>query len=384
MKILLVGEYSGVHTNLANALRLQDHIVFTVSDGDSYKNFPRDITIKRKHFSGKIGLLCELMLEYLGVKGLICYLLNLKKINSLKGYDVVQLINPVALEAFGSIANIFFIKKLSKNNKSLFLCALGDDTRWVNACLTGGFKYSPFNLLTLKTAVKYSYSLRYKYGLFFTTLQKTAEQLSKKIIPGLLDYQKAYENSEKCTDIIRIPLSESLITQAKEKLIQLENSQGSQDREYRAIRIFHGWQLGRELKKGNYIFDDAVKKYLAQKKENIDYQVVTSVPYHEYISKLNCSDIFLDQTNSYDRGVNALIGMAYGCVVFSGFEDGNIHPDIGINAMPSSDTICDSLEGVINNPKLMYNIKINALKFIIENHEPALIASKYIEIWSIR
>ncbi|BBT81386.1 glycosyl transferase family 1 [Aeromonas veronii] len=381
MKILLVGEYSGVHTNLADALRSQGHIVLTLSDGDSYKNFPRDITIKRKHFSGKIGLLYELILEYLGVKGLICYLLNFKKINSLKGYDVVQIINPVAIEAFGSIANIFFIKKLSKNNRSLFLCALGDDTRWVDACLTGGFKYSPFNWLTLKTAVKYSYSLRYKYGFFFKTLQKTAERFSEKIIPGLLDYQKAYENSEKCTDIIRIPLSESLITQAKEKLIQLESFQ---DSDCRVIRIFHGWQLGRELKKGNYIFDDAVKKLISYKKENIDYQVVTSVPYHDYISKLNCSDIFLDQTNSYDRGVNALIGMAYGCVVFSGFEDSNIHPDIGVNAVPNSDAICDSLEEIINNPKLMYDMKINALKFIIENHEPALIASKYLEIWSIR
>ncbi|HDZ8963315.1 TPA: hypothetical protein RUX96_000219 [Aeromonas dhakensis] len=381
MKILLVGEYSGVHTNLADALRLQGHIVFTVSDGDSYKNFPRDITIKRKHLSGKLGLLCELILEYLGVKGFICYLSNLKKINTLKGYDVVQIINPVALEAFGSIANILFIKKLSKNNRSLFLCALGDDARWVDTCLTGGFKYSPFNGLTLRTAIKYSYSLRYKYGLFFKTLQKTAEKLSERIIPGLLDYKKAYENSEKCTGIIRIPLSESLITQAKEKLIQLESSP---DSEYRVIRIFHGWQLGRELKKGNYIFDDAVEKYLAQKKENVDYQVVTSVPYHEYISKLNCSDIFLDQTNSYDRGVNALLGMAYGCVVFSGFEDKDIYPDIGINAVPNSDAIYDNLERLINDPKLMYDIKINALKFIIENHEPALIASKYTEVWSLR
>lgn len=381
MKILLVGEYSGVHTNLADALRLQGHIVFTVSDGDSYKNFPRDITIKRKRFSGKIGLLCELILEYLGVKGLMCYFLNFKEINSLKGYDVVQIINPVALEAFGSIANIFFIKKLSKNNNNLFLCALGDDTRWVDACLTGRFKYSPFNSLTLKTAVKYSYSLRYKYGLFFKTLQKTAEKFSEKIIPGLLDYQKAYENSEKCTDIIRIPLSESLITQAKEKLIQLESSQ---DGVCRVIKIFHGWQLGRELKKGNYIFDDAVKKYLSHKKEDIDYQVITSVPYHEYISKLNCSDIFLDQTNSYDRGVNALIGMAYGCVVFSGFEDGDKYPDIGINAVANSDTICEQIERLINNPQLMHNIKINALRFIIENHEPALIASKYTEVWSAK
>ena len=45
MKILLIGEYSGVHTNLAKALKNKKIELTTVSDGDAYKKFNKDIFI---------------------------------------------------------------------------------------------------------------------------------------------------------------------------------------------------------------------------------------------------------------------------------------------------------------------------------------------------
>lgn len=46
MKILLVGEYSGVHYNLYKALVELNYKVDTLHDGDSYKNFPASIELK--------------------------------------------------------------------------------------------------------------------------------------------------------------------------------------------------------------------------------------------------------------------------------------------------------------------------------------------------
>lgn len=43
MKILLLGEYSNVHWTLAQGLRALGHSVTVVSDGDGWKNYPRDI-----------------------------------------------------------------------------------------------------------------------------------------------------------------------------------------------------------------------------------------------------------------------------------------------------------------------------------------------------
>ncbi|MEE1338450.1 MAG: glycosyltransferase family 1 protein, partial [Muribaculaceae bacterium] len=43
MKILLVGEYSNVHWTLAKGLRELGHTVTVASNGDFWKNYPRDI-----------------------------------------------------------------------------------------------------------------------------------------------------------------------------------------------------------------------------------------------------------------------------------------------------------------------------------------------------
>lgn len=83
MKILLLGEYSNVHATLADGLRKLGHQVTVLSNGDFWKNYPRDIDLVRKP----------------GKKGGIIYLAKLLTIlPKLRGYDIVQLINPMFLE----------------------------------------------------------------------------------------------------------------------------------------------------------------------------------------------------------------------------------------------------------------------------------------------
>lgn len=83
MKILLIGEYSNVHNTLARGLRELGHTVTVISNGDFWKNYPRDIDVSRR--PGKLG----------GV-------LLLAKIYALlprmRGYDIVQFINPLFFE----------------------------------------------------------------------------------------------------------------------------------------------------------------------------------------------------------------------------------------------------------------------------------------------
>ena len=83
MRILLLGEYSNVHTTLAEGLRQHGHEVTVVSNGDFWKNYPRDIDVSRP--VGRFGGL-RLLLKVWSI------------LPRLKGYDVVQLINPMFLE----------------------------------------------------------------------------------------------------------------------------------------------------------------------------------------------------------------------------------------------------------------------------------------------
>lgn len=84
MKILLIGEYSNVHNTLAKGLRELGHEVCVISNGDFWKNYPRDIDVSRK--PGKIG----------GIQ-LLCRLWTL--LPKMRGYDVVQLINQCSLNS---------------------------------------------------------------------------------------------------------------------------------------------------------------------------------------------------------------------------------------------------------------------------------------------
>ena len=119
MKILLLGEYSNVHATLAEGLRALGHQVTVASNGDFWKDYPRDISLVRR--KGKIGGMALLLKIY-------------SLLPKLRGYDVVQLINPMFVEL--KAERIFPIYKfLRKHNKKVFLCAFGMDWYWVNTCL---------------------------------------------------------------------------------------------------------------------------------------------------------------------------------------------------------------------------------------------------------
>jgi len=83
MKILLLGDYSNVHATLATALRALGHEVTLASDGDGWKSYARDIDLKRHgmHWCSTMAFLWRLWRAF----------------RRFKGYDVVQLINPVFL-----------------------------------------------------------------------------------------------------------------------------------------------------------------------------------------------------------------------------------------------------------------------------------------------
>ena len=52
MKILLIGEYSNVHATLATGLRALGHQVTVISNGDFWKNYPREMTSADKVVNG--------------------------------------------------------------------------------------------------------------------------------------------------------------------------------------------------------------------------------------------------------------------------------------------------------------------------------------------
>lgn len=379
MKILLLGEYSGVHTNLATALRKHGYDVRLIHNGDGYKSFKADDFIKykyissKKYFISKVINIYYIILMYSGFKGFLQIIEHIKLIKSMKNYDVVQLINPLFLSDYGTVVNFLVFKYIKNNNRKVFLSALGDDYFYVKYCLNKKFKYSFFDTLNLKTAKQYSYPLHYIYGFLNPALNKHVVNNVNAVIPGLYDYYLAYSHLQKCTEIVPI-----IIESEPELQISSVNF---------PIKIFHGWQTGKDSRKGNKVFDLALKKLKEKYSEKIEYRIVGGIPYSEYIKTFNDSHIFIDQCYSQDRGVNALLGMSKGKVVFSGFEkEVRDYYDIDyspiVNATPDADKIYNDLEFLVLNPSSIVEYSEKAITFIEGFHNSSYVLKKYLKIWS--
>ncbi|MEB8382652.1 glycosyltransferase [Acinetobacter junii] len=377
MKVLLLGEYSGVHTNLSKALKEKGYLVDLIHNGDSYKEFDADYLIKYNYYSSKSVFLnffiriYYVLLLYSGFQGFFQIFKYLKKIKALKNYDIVQIINPIFLSDFGFVVNMFVFLYLKFNNKKIFVCALGDDFSYVFFCLKKGFKYSMFDRLGLKTIHRYLYQLHYVFGFMGVGYHYIVLSMVNGIIPGLYDYYAVYKHKKKCTRIIPIIVSQDY---------------GKSSFSY-PIKVFHGWQPRKEYRKGNDILHKVFLKLKENHPDKINYEVVGGVKYAEYVKMYRNSDLFVDQCFSQDTGVNGLLGMAQGKVVISGFEKEvkdyyGINYNPLLNVEPQEDLMYQTIENVILDLGTVEQYSINAFRFISDFHNSDYVVGLYNEVWN--
>ncbi len=364
---------------MRNALRQKGHEAKLISDGDGYKGFPADLVFKRRPFrNDRIERVLIIVSELLGISGIMSFVKKWPSIKSeIINYDIVQLINPIALTNFGSIVHLYLWYYLKKHNKKIFLCALGDDYYWVNNMLKSETKYNVLSHLGVFNFHKEVFSMKYVYGFLYKTLNRYALKTSECVIPGLYDYLRVYKN-DKCSNLVPLPVAPSKLG----KPIQLnpENK----------IVIFHGWQKGKELKKGNLIFDRVAKKICEDYPDQTEYKVVQNVPYYQYIELLNSAHIALDQCYSYDKGMNGVLFMAAGKVTFTGMEESALReyqyydPNkiYGINALNDDKYLYDKIASLIENPRSIEEISKNAIEFVKNNHSSDYVAGLYLNIWN--
>ncbi|WP_413498574.1 glycosyltransferase [Buttiauxella gaviniae] len=378
-RVLLVGDFSGVHYELRKQLGLMGYDVQLLSDGDVYKNFPADILFRQDIKNNRLAKVIRKITSSLGINGFFYFIRNVKMLLSLRNYDVVQLINPKPLQGFGLVLNFIFLRWIFKHNSNVYLCALGEDYYWVDACLKKAYKYSALDNLSKNTKDRYKYSLGF-VSFPFKMLNDYCLLKCKKIIPGLYDYYLAYCWHDKCINVIPLPIGDDLL--ADESLCLDGNEK---------INIFHGWQKGKELKKGSFIFDNAIKKIILKYGDKIDYSIIQDRPYKEYVSLFKQSHIFIDQCYSYDKGMNALLGMAAGKVVFSGAED--ITKDAYkldetgslplINAVPDESVIFEQIESLVLDVNKINVMSKRAIQFTKDNHSVLNVTLQYLDVWNI-
>lgn len=375
MRILLVGEYSRLHNSLKEGLHKIGHEVTLISLGDGFKKYPADVIVKEYFTKGILKTFKNALYKFTSfdLESFFKYLQVKKFIkNQQNPFDIVQLVNETSF-----LCSPFFekkiIKAIEKKSKKMFLLTSGSDYKQMNYFNNNKqikSIYTPFN--EGKIARNEFQDLKYLKKNY-----KKLHQFIYKKISGViatdLDYVEAYTDDAKFLGLIPNPVNIDILNQV--------NSNPNEK-----IKIFHGINSINYFKKGNDFFDQALQKIQENYAEKVEIIVAKNLPYTEYITLYNTSDILLDQVYAYDQGYNALEAMAKGKVVFTGastkfYSYYNLENLVAINANPNSQEIFKNLEFLINNPEHIPVIQKQAKKFIHDHHHYIKIAEKYLKIW---
>lgn len=359
MKILLLGEYSNVHATLAKGLKALGHDVTVASNGDFWKNYPRDISLVRR--PGKLGGITLLAKLY-------------AILPRLRGYDVVQLINPMFAEV--KAERLFPIYKyLRKHNKRVFLGGFGMDWYWVNTCLYDRpLRYSDFNIgeeiRTGKDAMKERLDW---LGTAKERLNKFIAEDCDGIVTGLYEYWVCYRPSfpEK-TVFIPFP-------------IQLpENQEQSAPPSFLPpLKLFIGINKKRNEYKGTDIMLRAAEDITRKYPDKVVLKKAESVPFNEYEKMMNGSDAILDQLYSYTPSMNPLLAMSKGIICIGGGEEENyeilnekeLRPII--NVEPNYRSVFHELEQLVLNSGRIAELKRQSIEYVKRHHEYIKVAKEY-------
>ena len=380
MKILLIGEYSNLHNSLKQGLQKNGFEVVLLGTGDGFKNFDSDILIKSSLFENKfLKVIAKLIDRLIGVSlnEIEIFIKAIFKINKLKGFDVVQLINE---RAFGTSPQLekTLLKYIFKNNKKVFLLACGVDTVSIKYASEKKFRYSILSPYFRNKNLKKEFKHTIKYlNSNYLTLGEYVRDNVKGIISSDLDYHIPYENFNKYLGMIPNP-------------INIDKLKKSEINEKNKIFILHAINSKNKIKKGNEFFEKSLMLIEEKYKNKIKIVKTIDRPYSEHIINVIECDILLDQVYAYDQGYNALEAMALGKVVFTGAEKEwvefyNIKEDsVAINALPDISKIVEKLSWLIENPLQLKSISKNARKFIEEHHDYKQIANEYIKTWKTK
>ena len=378
MWILLVGEFSRLHNSLKEGLEALGHEVIIIANGDSFKNYPSDLSTKARWCETKLGNITRQIIYRLSKFdiakiefGLRFYLF----IKRLKNYDIVQLINEQPIQTI-PVFERFLIRKIFKQNKNVFLLCCSVDFEVAQHLMNKKERYSIMNpYFENPNSIK-----EYQFILDFLkpNHKKTHDLIYENIcgvIASDIDYVLPLQKHPKFLDLIPNPVN---ISKIKHYDLKIDGK----------IIIFLGINRSTYYTKGISFFEKAIEIIKEKYPDKVEVIIVENLPYQEYISLYDKAHIVLDQVYGFDQGYNALEAMAKGKVVFTGAETEfekhyNLTEKVAINALADVDYLVESLSDLIEHPEKIKVIGNRARTFVEKEHDYIKIAQKYLKTWSL-
>ena len=370
MKILLLGEYSNVHCTLAEGFKALGHECIVVSDGDHWKDYPRDIDLKREFgFQGNLSFLWRL----------------LKALPRLRGFDIVQLINPVFVELKAErIPPIY--RYLRRNNGKMVMGAFGMDYYWaqVNTDIRP-LRYSDFNLGDLVRHDEAAEVFRRDMmGTPKETLCKLVAQDCDAIVAGLYEYWATYNAVPSLrgkTTFIPFPIKTLPAPAA------LSDTSSLSMTEKKTLSLFIGISPNRSAYKGTDILLAAAQALQQKYPDKLQLRIAEGVPFAQYQHMMDTSDALLDQIYSYTPAMNSLLAMSKGIIDIGGGEPEN-YAILGertlrpiVNVQPTYESCYHEIEQLILHPERIPELKRQSIAYVKKHHDYLKVAQRYIDFY---
>ncbi len=358
MKILLYGDYSSLHKNLADGLRECGHLVSVASNINSLLGEKFEITFSSVH-SGLVGEIeAKIVRPFLFAGGA-------------EEYDVVQFINPLAISPRAPIVvRTIYNKLIARSAKSYLLCA-GDDFYYIKYGVPS-LKYSP-----LREA------MRFDAGDPLIWMSRAAikwnQELARRVdglIPVAYDYAIGYRRAgvKNVHRVVPLPVNIDKIDPVSLAVV------GN-----RKLRIFHGFN--RYGFKGTRHIEKAFSYLNSKYSHDVECVITKPLPLNEYLRATSNFDVCVDQVLSYSYGMSAAFALARGQIVISGAEpeslkEMQLESSPVLNAEPDWSSVVKQIEALLDKRSEISELKFKSRQYAERVHSHVKVAETYARIWS--
>lgn len=353
MKILLLGEVSGVHRELRAGLERRGHRVVQVHSGDAYRQFQADLHFRQT--SGTLRGDPRVFASQLASQ--------LRLLPKLAGYDVVQFISPK-----------FFYWRLQEAILPILRRANGTVVM-VNVSCSSEFNrfmrtqpYSPcaeckrFDLLGGACPWE-----REDERAFEERMYRGVDA----VVASHFSYHEPLQRLGLPTPVFHVPLP-----------LDLAQITPRYPRATGRLRVYYGET--RHGAKGGLHIKPALERLAATHPNDVEVLQSQRLSFADYQRMLDDIDVLIDQANSEGMGMNALYAMARGKVALTGVEQSEMsllgeRPDDvpAVNILPNADDIYRKLVRLVEDRAATVERGRRSVEFIRRHHASDVVAARY-------
>ncbi len=363
MKILFAGDYSNFHATLAAELRRRGHQAVVMSAGSRCMDTERDIDLRRTP----------------GLRGAFSYLGRLFRLwPTLRGFDVVQLINPNFLELRpGKIR--YFLKELASRNGHVCLSLAGSDPVTVKGCVEDGlFRYSEFRIGEEKSPYARAVpgiERRWLNGVMGDHCRMVYD-MCEAAMAALYEYHVA------AAPYLGERLTYTGIPVDMERVEEIPFVIPPDGR----VTLLVGIKSECEVFKGTDRLLEAAREVERRHPDLCRVRVARDLPWRDWLRELRGTHVLLDQLYSYTPATAALEAMAMGKVVVGGAEPEYLRfiGDEGcpvVNVTPDMEQTVGALEALVTDPERMRRLAGQGRAFVSRHNSASVVADRFLESW---